>query len=56
MSYCSVNGIRIYYEVSGEGFPLILIHANLRDAYHVPPLDPTHAIDGHMPSWYKPVP
>jgi hypothetical protein len=28
MPYCSVNGIRIYYEVSGEGFPLLLIHAN----------------------------
>jgi 3-oxoadipate enol-lactonase len=28
MSYCSVNGIKIYYEVSGEGFPLLLIHAN----------------------------
>jgi 3-oxoadipate enol-lactonase len=28
MAYCSVNGIRIYYEVSGEGFPLVLIHAN----------------------------
>jgi pimeloyl-ACP methyl ester carboxylesterase len=28
MPCCSVNGIRIYYEVSGEGFPLILIHAN----------------------------
>src|SRR5438876_1158420 len=28
MSYCSVNGIKIYYEVSGEGVPLLLIHAN----------------------------
>ena len=28
MPYCSVNGIRIYYAVSGEGFPLLLIHAN----------------------------
>jgi 3-oxoadipate enol-lactonase len=28
MPYCSVNGIQIYYEVSGEGFPLLLIHAN----------------------------
>lgn len=28
MPYCPANGIRIYYEVSGEGFPLILIHAN----------------------------
>ena len=28
MAYCSVNGIKIYYEVSGEGFPLLLIHAN----------------------------
>ncbi len=28
MSYCAVNGIKIHYEVSGEGFPLVLIHAN----------------------------
>ncbi|MBI4524028.1 MAG: alpha/beta hydrolase [Deltaproteobacteria bacterium] len=28
MPYCSVNGIRIYYEISGEGFPMVLIHAN----------------------------
>ena len=28
MPYCSVNGIRIYYEASGEGSPLLLIHAN----------------------------
>jgi 3-oxoadipate enol-lactonase len=28
MAYCSVNGIKIYYEVSGEGRPLVLIHAN----------------------------
>ena len=28
MAYCSVNGIRIYYEVSGEGLPLLLVHAN----------------------------
>jgi 3-oxoadipate enol-lactonase len=28
MAYCSVNDIRIYYEVSGEGLPLVLIHAN----------------------------
>lgn len=29
---------------------------DLRDAYHVPPLDPAHAADGLVPSWYKPVP
>src|SRR5882724_11256286 len=28
MPYCSVNSIRIYYEISGAGFPLLLIHAN----------------------------
>ncbi|HZD40666.1 MAG TPA: alpha/beta hydrolase [Terriglobales bacterium] len=28
MPYSSSNGVRIYYEVSGEGLPLILIHAN----------------------------
>ncbi|MDP6559559.1 MAG: hypothetical protein QF619_05490 [Candidatus Binatia bacterium] len=28
MPYCSVSGIRIHYEVLGEGFPLVLIHAS----------------------------
>jgi pimeloyl-ACP methyl ester carboxylesterase len=28
MPYCSVNGIKIYYEISGAGLPLVLIHAN----------------------------
>jgi len=28
MPYCKVNDIKIYYEVSGEGFPIILIQAN----------------------------
>jgi pimeloyl-ACP methyl ester carboxylesterase len=28
MGYCSVNGVKIYYEVSGDGPPLLLIHAN----------------------------
>ena len=28
MPTCLVNGIKIFYEVSGEGFPLVLIHAN----------------------------
>lgn len=28
MPICSVNGVRIFYEVSGEGIPLLLIHAN----------------------------
>lgn len=28
MATCTVNGIRIHYEVLGEGFPLVLIHAN----------------------------
>ena len=22
------SGVKIYYEVSGEGFPLVLVHAN----------------------------
>lgn len=26
--YCTVNGVRIHYDVSGEGFPLVLVHAN----------------------------
>jgi 3-oxoadipate enol-lactonase len=28
MSYCTRNGVRTYYEVSGEGFPFVLMHAN----------------------------
>ena len=28
MSYSIANGIKIYYEVSGEGFPFVMIHAN----------------------------
>lgn len=28
MSYSRSNGIKIYYEVSGEGFPFVLVHAN----------------------------
>lgn len=28
MPYCYVKGVKIHYEVSGEGFPLVLIHAN----------------------------
>jgi len=26
--YCSVNGVKIHYDVSGEGFPFVLLHAN----------------------------
>jgi pimeloyl-ACP methyl ester carboxylesterase len=28
MAYCSRNGVKVYYEVSGEGYPLVLMHAN----------------------------
>ena len=28
MPYSSRNGIKTYYEVSGEGYPLVLVHAN----------------------------
>jgi len=28
MSYCYRNGVKTYYEVSGEGYPLVLMHAN----------------------------
>jgi 3-oxoadipate enol-lactonase len=28
MPYCTRNGIKTYYEVSGEGSPLVLMHAN----------------------------
>src|SRR5262245_65667180 len=28
MPYSTSNGIKIYYEVSGEGFPFVMVHAN----------------------------
>ena len=28
MPVSSVNGLKVYYEVSGGGFPLVLLHAN----------------------------
>lgn len=28
MPYSSRDGIKTYYEVSGEGFPFVLMHAN----------------------------
>jgi 3-oxoadipate enol-lactonase len=28
MPYSTANGLKIYYEVSGEGFPFVMIHAN----------------------------
>jgi len=28
MSYSNRNGVKTYYEVSGEGYPLVLMHAN----------------------------
>src|SRR5690606_13458735 len=44
MPYSTTNGPRIYYEVSGEGPPLVLIHANPFDhrlwAYQVARFSP----------------
>jgi 3-oxoadipate enol-lactonase len=28
MPYSTANGLKIYYEVSGEGFPFVMVHAN----------------------------
>ena len=28
MPYCTRNGVKTYYEVSGEGYPFVLMHAN----------------------------
>ena len=28
MPYSTANGIKIYYEVSGEGLPFVMVHAN----------------------------
>lgn len=47
MPYSTANGIKIYYEVSGEGFPLVLVHANPFDhnlwLYQI----------GHFSTYYK---
>ena len=29
--YCTVNGLRLYYEVKGAGTPLIMVHGNSED-------------------------
>ena len=30
--YADVNGARLYYEVAGEGHPLVLLHAGICDS------------------------
>src|SRR5687768_3335603 len=30
--YASVNGAKIYYEIAGAGYPLILLHAGIADS------------------------
>ena len=46
--YCTVNGLRLYYEVSGSGSPLILVHGNSEDhsifQKAVPELAKTHTV------------
>lgn len=32
MAWADVNGARLYYEVAGEGHPLVLIHAGIADS------------------------
>src|SRR4051812_33330819 len=32
-NYAVVNGLKMYYEIHGEGFPLILIHGGGSDIY-----------------------
>ena len=29
--FATVNGLRIHYEVSGQGPPLVMLHSNCRD-------------------------
>lgn len=46
--YCQVNGVSLYYEVSGEGSPLLMIHGNsesheIFDAA-IPQLSRTHRV------------
>lgn len=47
MPYSTRNGVRIYYEVSGEGMPMVLVHANPFDhrlwLYQV----------AHFSTWFK---
>src|SRR5581483_1490815 len=30
--FVEINGARLYYEVAGEGFPLVLLHAGIADS------------------------
>ncbi len=30
--FAEVNGVRLYYEVAGEGHPLVLVHADIADS------------------------
>lgn len=44
MPYSTNNGVKIYYEVSGAGFPLVMIHAN--------PFD--HSLWAHQIRYFSP--
>ena len=48
MAVAAVNGTRLWYEVAGEGRPLVLLHAGLVDARmwdeHVPALAERHRV------------
>ena len=37
MPHAEVNGARLYYEVHGEGVPLVLSHGGWTDTNHWPP-------------------
>lgn len=54
------RGSEVTTDVFADAWDLWAVAAepveDLRNAYHVLPLDSAHAADGHVPSWYKPVP
>jgi pimeloyl-ACP methyl ester carboxylesterase len=57
MSYVDVAGLRTYYEVPGEGAPVVLLHGGLGGA-RTPPASPGPSSAGprcaaapHEPDW-----
>ena len=44
-AYVSVNGLKLYYEISGSGRPLILLHGGVGASEMVEPIRPTLAKD-----------
>jgi hypothetical protein len=54
------RGAEVTTDVFADGWDIFAVAAEpleeIRAGYHVPPLDPAHAADGILPSWYRPAP